>query len=150
MKGRVIEIIGGIHAAAGITEQPEIILERWSVKEVSGYLKRPGRTRHFVGWNVVDVEGRASTAICEFDPTTRRGRTESGRVYELRGDSGYQADAAYIWKRWSLINGLTEETDVTAEYLPRSPLAKEYPDSAVKGNPVVRPAKRPAKKKPRP
>jgi hypothetical protein len=118
-----VEVIGGIHATPSVQEQPDIALQRWWVLEVSGYLgQRDRRTRHFVGWNVFDVEGRASTPIVAWDPVTRRGRTESGRVYELRGDPGYQADADYVWKGWSRANRVMDEKDVTAEYVPKKKL----------------------------
>ena len=112
-----IEIIGGIHAVPSVTAQPDITLLNWWVVEVSGYLgQKDRRTRHFVGWNMFDAEGRASTPIVAFDPVTRQGRTESGRVYELRGDPGYNADADYVWQRWSRVNRLSDEKVVTAQY----------------------------------
>jgi len=133
-KNKIVEIIGGIHRVASVNEQPEIILQRWSVREVSGYLGQTNRrTRHFVGWNVEDSEGRASTPIIMYDPVTCRGKTESGRVYELRGDPGFQADAEYIWKRWAKINAVTDEADVTVEYAPHKPTLDDVRDEVGRG-----------------
>lgn len=124
-KAKIVEIIGGIHRVASVHEQPEIILQRWSVREVSGYLGQTRRrTRHFVGWNLENTEGRTSTPIIMYDPVSRRGKTESGRVYELRGAPGFQADAEYVWKRWARINTVTDEKDVTGEY-PHIPFRRQ-------------------------
>lgn len=77
----IVEITGGIQRVASVTEQPTIILQRWSVREVSEYLGQTNRrTRHFVGWNLEDAEGRASTPIIIYDPVTRRAKTESGNL----------------------------------------------------------------------
>ena len=110
----VIEIQGGIWKCKPVSERPEIILTYWHVFEV----KLPGRTertRHFAGQNITDHEGRASSAIETFDPATSRGTTESGRVYELRGSTGFTGDGEYTWNRWKKINSVTVVVDVTAE-----------------------------------
>ena len=110
----VIEIQGGIWKCKPVSERPEIILTYWHVFEV----KLPGRTertRHFAGQNITDHEGRASSAIETFDPATCRGTTESGRVYELRGSTGFTGDGEYTWSRWKKINSVTDVVDVTAE-----------------------------------
>lgn len=123
MKIRLIEVTGGIHATASVEEQPDISLRAWRVFAVEGLSRKvAGVTHHFVGHNVLDGEGRASTAIEKFDLATRRGRTESGRVYELLGKPGRDRDAEYVWNRWKAINCVTSETDVTKQYWLAVPL----------------------------
>lgn len=96
-----------------VTKRPCLTLRDWAVFEV-GSVNRPERTRHFVGYNVTEGEGRVSSRICEFDVTTRRGRTETGRIYELQGRPGMNFDAEYVWNRWKAINNATDVVDVTA------------------------------------
>ena len=110
----VIAISGGVWKCAPVSERPEIVLADWQVFEV----KLPGRTersRHFAGQNITDREGRTSSAITIFDAATSRGTTESGRVYELRGSTGFSGDGEYTWSRWKSINSVTDVVDVTAE-----------------------------------
>lgn len=110
----LISIEGGIWECAPVSESPELELRAWHVFEVQ-LPDRPERTRHFTGYNATDREGRASSAIVTFDAATRRGVTQSGRVYELRGGSGFNLDGEYVWNRWKAINGVTDVVDVTAE-----------------------------------
>lgn len=98
-----------VWSASSLTEVPEIELTRWQVMQL------PHGDRHFVGWNATEREGRASSKIVEFDATTRRGRTRSGRVYQLRGRAGHDGDGAYTWGRWMKLNAATECTDVSDE-----------------------------------
>ena len=110
----VVEISGGVWKCSPLSERPEIVLIDWHVFEV----KLPGRTersRHFAGQNITDREGRASSAIIIFDAANNRGTTESGRVYELRGNTGFSGDGEYVWKRWKSINSVTDVVDITAE-----------------------------------
>jgi hypothetical protein len=102
-------VAGGVWATASVTDQPSLTLAAWSVRRVSN-----GNT-HFVGWCHENCEGRVSSAIVEFDAQTRRGRTKTGRVYQLAGTPGNDGDAEYVWQRWLLINEESSWTDVTAE-----------------------------------
>lgn len=97
-----------------VDEVPQIQLRSWKVYEVSSDLW-PEKTRHFVGWNITEGEGRVSSSIVEFDKDTMRGRTASGRVYELIGQSGYNSDAAYTWNRWCKINSIDTIEEVQVE-----------------------------------
>ena len=110
----VIAISGGVWKCAPVSERPEIGLADWHVFEVK-LPSRAERTRHFAGQNITDREGRTSSAIETFDAATSRGTTESGRVYELRGSTGFSGDGEYTWNRWKSINSVTEVVDVTAE-----------------------------------
>lgn len=110
----LISIEGGVWACAPVSESPELELRAWHVFEVQ-LPDRPERTRHFTGYNATDREGRASSAIVTFDAATRRGVTQSGRVYELHGGTGFSHDGEYTWNRWLSINSATDVVDVTAE-----------------------------------
>ena len=99
-----------------VNQTPEIALENWRVFEVRS-LYWDETTRHFMGYNLTEREGRVSSAIETFDPVTRQGITKSGRVYQLIGDPGYNRDAEYTWSRWCEINHIEDQRDVTAEVL---------------------------------
>ena len=94
-------------SAASLTEVPEIELSDWQVMQL------PHGDRHFVGWNVTEREGRVSSKIVDFDAATRRGRTRSGRVYQLLGSPGHDGDGAYTWGRWMQANAVVDCTDVS-------------------------------------
>lgn len=93
-----------------VSAQPEISLSRWSVKETSS------GERHFVGYNLGEHEGRASTAVRCFDPETLTGVTESGRVYHLVGPPGNDPDAEWVWSHWADCQHL-QWRDVTSEFV---------------------------------
>ena len=94
---------------APVSEAPQIKLTRWQVMQL------PDGDRHFVGWNVSDREGRATTKVVEFDASTMRGRTASGRIYQLIGPPGNSADAMHTWRRWMELNRIKGFVDVSAE-----------------------------------
>lgn len=98
---------------ASVQQEPETRLTQWRVFKVKG-LPDEAETIHFVGR--AEWEGRVCSPVQEYDPTTKRGVTRSGRVYELLGPSGHNGDAMYVWARWCHINNIEEVTDVTAEY----------------------------------
>ena len=107
-------IMGGVWTCAPVSERPEVVLADWRVFEVQ-LPNRIQRTRHFSGQNISDCEGRASSASVFFDSVTGQGMTESGRVYQLQGKTGFTEDGEYTWNRWKSINAVTEIVDVTAE-----------------------------------
>jgi hypothetical protein len=93
---------------APVADEPEIRLIHWSIKrDTQG-------NRYFVGLRSDDFTGRVSTALVEFDQATRRGRTRSGRVYELLGPSGVASDAEYVWDAYKRVNSIVEEPDEPA------------------------------------
>ncbi len=106
---QILAITGGLWATKPVTEQPALTLQQWSVRELHD------GDRHFVGWCPENREGRVSSKIEFFDPITKRGITSTGRVYELIGPSGHDADAEYVWRAWARINSVTSFTDVTSE-----------------------------------
>ena len=101
--------------ASSIEQTPSVTLSRWRIYEVTTpYMDYP--TRHFVGYNETEREGRASSDIQEFDPATMQGLTRSGRVYKLTGEPGTDRDAAYVWDRWKQINEVETCRDITEEF----------------------------------
>lgn len=106
----VLVVSGGVWRTASVDEQPELTLTSWSVRQVAD------GNRHFVGWCVENREGRTSSKVVQFDPTSLRGVTDSGRIYQLSGKPGFHSDADYVWNRWLHINGLEHNSwiDVTA------------------------------------
>jgi hypothetical protein len=95
-----------------IIETPEIELAHWQIYECSD---SGLTTRHFVGFNLTEVEGRVSSAILIFDMSNMRGITASGRVYALVGDPSKDPDADYVWQHWKQINSITEYKNVTSD-----------------------------------
>ncbi len=92
-----------------VTEQPSITLVRWRIFETNR------EEHHFVGYCDENLEGRISSAIQGFDPSTGRGVTASSRVYQLEEPAGYDEDALYTWELWSGINQVQSVQDVTEE-----------------------------------
>ena len=97
---------------ASVKQEPETRLTQWRVFKVKGL--KEGETIHFVGR--AEWEGRVCSPVQTYDPTTKRGVTRSGRVYELLGPSGHNGDAMYVWSRWCNMNNIEEVTDITEEY----------------------------------
>lgn len=106
-------IQGGIWKPASITEEPETILTKWQVYKVENP-NGSGWDIHFHGWT--GWEGRVCSAVQEFDKETMRGRTRSGRIYELKGSPGLNGDAEYTWHRWLNIYGNPKTENITEEY----------------------------------
>lgn len=99
----------GVHRVAGIAHKPVVILCNWQIKEtVEG--------KFFLGEETHNGAGRVSTVIVDFDEKTKSGRTLSGRVYELVGDSGSSSKVEYLWDCYKQINRLTDlpvQTSIT-------------------------------------
>jgi len=97
---------------ASITTEPETQLTQWQVYKVKN---NAGEWDiHFMGYAV--YEGRVCSAVQEFDSSTMRGRTKSGRIYELVGTQGFNRDAEYVWARWLNIYGNPEVICISDEY----------------------------------
>lgn len=110
----IATIFGGIWRTPGVGDQPVINLIRWRVLEATcGQHKGE---RHLVGYCPENFEGRVSTAIMSFDATTMQIATKSGRAYQLLGGSGYDSDGEYVWRKWSMVNGVTDYRDVSFEF----------------------------------
>lgn len=93
----------------------EIKMHDWRVYEIQ-QADREARTRHFVGSVGPDDDGQCSNAIVRFDPATRRGESECGRIYQLIGrGTGISTNADYFWAIWRRKSGAIGVTDVTPE-----------------------------------
>jgi hypothetical protein len=93
-----------------VSDQPGIAIVRWRV------LQTEVGSRHLVGFNSDDAEGRVSTAIAGFDAAKRTVTTASGRLYKLVGPSGYDSDADWVWGLWSRRNKVGNVVDVSSFY----------------------------------
>ena len=77
------------------------------------------KSRHIVGYNLTEQEGRVSSAIQHFDPETSVCTTRKGRKYRLVKDYHCDPnnDAMYVWDFWQRLNKIVEPpVDVTGEY----------------------------------
>lgn len=103
-----------IWRATPVDQVPEIELDQWRIFEAkSPYWE--GTTRHFIGYNLTEGEGRVSSAIQNFDHDKMIGITRSGRVYRLVGEPGWSRDAEFVWTRWCESNHVEDQRDVTGE-----------------------------------
>lgn len=108
-------IEGGIYGAEILEHVPSIVLTNWQVYEVKSL-----NSRHFVGFNLNSLDGRVSSKIVQYDKKSGLGTTNSGRLYQLVGSPGHNADSEYVWNRWKFANGVFDDNDVsvvTDEYL---------------------------------
>ncbi|WP_224984219.1 hypothetical protein [Geomonas agri] len=87
-----VEITAGIWGVPSVSQQPSLQLIRWSVRQTER------GSRYLVGYNISDHEGRVSTAIQNFDASTARVTTRSGRIYQLVGPPGRDPDAEWVWQ----------------------------------------------------
>lgn len=98
-------------SVASVNEEPEIGLRRWRV------IATERGEHHFVGQSIASGSGRVSSAITSFDIQTRTGQTQSGRRYTLIGQPGYDPDGMHTWAIWALANNVTQQTNVSSQYL---------------------------------
>lgn len=96
---------------APVSDEPQLSLVRWRILETAE------GARHFAGQDMRDLTGRVSTAVLQFDPASRRGTTQSGRVYQLVGPPGRSETSQYVWERWCRVYGITSYMDVSADLL---------------------------------
>lgn len=127
-----------IYVDTNVDEIPEILLERWSIRET------PNGDRYFVGFNTIECDGRVSTAIVSFDAHTRLAITASGRQYRLLGRAGFDRDGEYVWNRVRTIWGVSSWSDITEQLCPdwRNPLpeAERTMDSSRSDGCLIPPA----------
>jgi hypothetical protein len=93
-----------------VKDEPESRMTNWCAYLVKG---NPD-TVHFVGY--AGYEGRVCSAVQSYDKATHRGITKSGRVYELLGRPGYNADSQYVWHRWLDKMGNPMYTDISEQF----------------------------------
>lgn len=98
------------------TIEPHLILEEWFVFETE-----PERgERHFLGMRKDAGYVRISSPIKNFDRTTMRGVTSTGRCYQLVGPPGWTSDMSYLLLNWCEKHRVKQMTNVTAEYAPET------------------------------
>jgi hypothetical protein len=68
-----------------VSETPQLTLTDWMIFET------PDGERYLAGYNVTEGAGRVSSEVAEFDKVAMRGRTATGRVYQLTGAPGRRA-----------------------------------------------------------
>lgn len=73
------------------------------------------RSRHLVG--LADREGRVCSGIVQWDLRSLCATTVSGRVYQLMGPPGWNADADYVFEGWKAVNGCEHVKDMTRALL---------------------------------
>lgn len=99
--------------APEVERQPDVALVRWQIFEL------PDGSRHFCGYHHGPSvhEGRVSSPIVKFDPSTMTGFTRSGRSYRLVGPPGADDDADFVKVAWLRFNGfmLADATPVAPE-----------------------------------
>lgn len=98
---------------ASIQQEPMTRLTNWMVMKVLAQDECP-ESIHFIGW--AGYEGRVCSAVQEFDKSTMKGRTQSGRIYELVGPPGCNRDALHVWGFWIQNYGNPPWEEVTGEY----------------------------------
>lgn len=97
---------------APVDSQPELTLIRWQMIEV----QMADVTQHYlVGYCLQNNEGRVTSAISHFNPTSLTAVTHSGRTYQLSGPPGNDCDACDVWERLAANSGITEWTDMAEQ-----------------------------------
>ncbi len=105
-------LASSVWSVAPVDEEPEIVLKDWTVFEVTSSFW-PDKTRHFVGYNSLDREGRVSSAIIQFDAEKATGITKSGRVYRLLGKQGTGSpDGLHVWNYWCRKCDVTKSEEI--------------------------------------
>lgn len=113
----------------GVSEDPEVELVRWRVFETET------GEHHFVGSRLNQGTGRVSSAIVNFDHSSRTGVTISGRKYVLLGPPSFNSDADYTWALWSLLNSVVSSRDVTDKWLAEERSTGTISESPDSGSP---------------
>ena len=101
LASELAKLLRNVRGGIWTVEPGDVVLEHWRV------FKLPDGTAHFVGFNTVEVEGRVSSSIRDFDFVTMTGHTKNGRGYTLAGPSGYDDDAFYVLESWLLLNNIS-------------------------------------------
>lgn len=93
---------------ADVSIEPVVFLRPWQVFQLEDGSRHLSGGEGFFG-------GRVSSAVMSIDYEAARAVTQSGRIYELVGEPGSDADMDYVWERWTAGYNVTQWTDVTAE-----------------------------------
>ena len=105
-----------IWKTSSVEDIPAIDISPWSIFELESPLWE-GKTRHIVGYNMTEREGRVSSKIVKFDKESGVCETESGRLYRLVGDTpGVSSDGNYVFNAWKRRSEAFNLVDVSKEY----------------------------------
>lgn len=96
-----------IVASAPACLLPVIRLCRWRVAELAD------RSWHLVGWNLSECIGKTSSTVMAVDAALAQCLTSTGRVYQLVGPPGIDADAEYTWRAFCRHYGIESFRDAT-------------------------------------
>lgn len=101
-----------------VDEVPYIQIIRWKIYRVTSKLW-PEQTYHLCGYNLTEHSGRVSSAIIKVGIRDDKlvAETESGRLYELVQEHGFDPDGAYVFGVWCKRNQVKEFFDVSEEFL---------------------------------
>ena len=115
------ELVKGIVAASvrRASDEETTTLTGWCLYEARLAQTPEVLSQHLNGWAEEAHEGRVSSAVVELDVAARTARTESGRLYVLRGRPGPGGDARHVWSRFVRVNKATEVRDITDLLFPR-------------------------------
>lgn len=94
---------------------PAVTLRRWQVVEV--VTRDQTRTRHLLGHDVENDDGRVSSPIANFEAELMTATTSSGARYRLAGLPGHSRKVQSMWDDWCRENGVIAQYDVTNDYM---------------------------------
>lgn len=106
---KLIAVSGGIWRLPPVPSEPHVVLTSWQVFELLD------GSRHLLGWCADHDEARVSSCVAGFDVANRSCRTDSGRLYELKGPPGWSRDAQYVWDHWCRMNHVGACLEVTED-----------------------------------
>ncbi|WP_137890338.1 ankyrin repeat domain-containing protein [Ramlibacter sp. 2FC] len=81
-----------------IEQESKTLLRAWQVFELTLPLAS-APSRHVIG-RTLDGEGRVTSPVVNWDWAHVTATTRSGRVYQLKGEPGYDEDAFYVFEGW--------------------------------------------------
>ncbi|CAN5383891.1 hypothetical protein BH09PSE6_BH09PSE6_21120 [soil metagenome] len=104
----------GEHADEGLVLE-DFELKNWRAF-VAIQVGEPKRQLHVAGTVIATGEGRVSSELVDFDPSSMSGHTQSGRRYVLVGEPSLDHVGQDAFKRWCYqIGASTEDISVTLE-----------------------------------
>lgn len=113
---KLVALMGGLRPQADVDKEPALTLACWQAWRVSS------GAIHLMGYCLEHGQGRTTTALIAGNAYDRRCVTVSGRQYTLKGPSGRDPDAQWVWSQFLGLTGLTAEVDVSErlfDLLPR-------------------------------
>ncbi len=108
LMARIVE-----ESVGAASDEESTTLSGWCIYEARLAHTPDVLSHHLVGWAEEAHEGRTSSAVVEIDVAARTARTESGRIYRLRGKPGPGGDARHVWDRFVRNNRATDVRDIT-------------------------------------